>query len=219
MQQNPFGPGMMPPGFGGPNNGANDPSGVDPMMAMMQQMMGGAGGAGGFPMGDPNDPNNPMADLPPFMKQLLAAQNQTSSDAAAQNARPKSSSAYLWRVVHAVFAVALAAYIALTGTFNGTKLSRAESVEGLNQGPNLFYLFATVELVLQTSRYFLEKGQLGGTGWLATIANSGLVPEPYGGWVRVIGRYSVIWQTVVGDAMVVVFLLGLVAWWRGVGIA
>ena len=189
------------------------------MMRMMQQMMSGAGGAGGFPpMGDPNDPNNAMNDLPPMLKNLLAAQN--ASQGAEQPMSAKSSSALFWRVIHALFAVALAAYIALTGTFNGTKLSRHESVSSNDySGPKLFYLFATAELLLQTSRYFVEKGQLQGSGWLATIANSGLVPEPYGGWIRVVGRYSVIWQTVVGDAMVVVFLLGAVAWARGAAAA
>ena len=213
---NPFGP--MPPGFGPPQgDAANDTA--DPMMRMMQQMMSGAGGAGGFPpMGDPNDPNNAMNDLPPMLKNLLAAQN--ASQGAQQPMSAKSSSALFWRVIHALFAVALAAYIALTGTFNGTKLSRHESVSSNDySGPKLFYLFATAELLLQTSRYFVEKGQLQGSGWLATIANSGLVPEPYGGWIRVVGRYSVIWQTVVGDAMVVVFLLGAVAWARGAAVA
>lgn len=194
------------------------------MMRMMQQMLSGAGGAGsgGMPdMGDPNDPNNPMNDLPPFMKNLMSAQRQTQTDAQAQQSAPKTNSAYLWRIVHAIFAIALAAYIALTGTFNGSKLSRAESLgdDGGFSAPKLFYLFATFELMLQTSRYFLEKGQLQGTGMLATIANSGLVPEPWGGYIRVVGRYSVIFQTVMGDAMTVVFVLGALAWWRGMAAA
>lgn len=216
QMQDPFGIG---PGFGGPGNDAADDSG-DPMMRMMQQMLAGGGGAGGgFPqMGDPNDPNNPMNDLPPFMKNLMSAQQETQ----AQDAKPRSNSANLWRIIHAVFAVLLAGYIALAGTFNGSKLSRAESVDpefNASTGPKLFYLFATVELVLQTSRYFLEKGQLQGSGMLATIANSGLVPEPWGGYIRVVGRYSVIAQTVLGDAMTVIFVLGAAAWWRGLATA
>lgn len=204
----------MPQSFEGFGTPQNNNSQQDPMMRMMQQMLSGAGGDGGFPAMDPNE----MNDLPPFMKNLMQAQQQTSAEANT----PVSSSAYLWRVVHAVFAVGLAAYIALTGTFNGTKLSRSESVAGFSSGnntPNLFYVFATVELVLQTSRYFLEKGRLQGSGWLATIANSGLVPEPWGGYVRVLGRYATIWQTVVGDAMVVVFVLGCMAWWSGMAVA
>lgn len=212
----------MPPGF---NTSDSSASQQDPMMALMQQMLSGSGG-GGFPgMGsDPSNPNAPPPDLPPFMKSLFEAQSQTSATAS----KPLSSSAYLWRIIHAVFAVALALYITLSADlpFTGSKLSRGESAalwtsNSMSSSPNpkLFYVFATVELLLQTSRYFVEKGRLGGTGWLATIANSGLVPEPWGGYVRVAGRYAVIWQTVVADAMVVVFVLGCMAWWKGVAVA
>lgn len=176
------------------------------MMRMMQQILGGAGG-------DPNNPNaGEMPQLPPVLQAML--NGQASSQKEAQT--PKSNSQYIWRVVHAFFALALALYIALTSTFNGTKLSRAQSMDaGQGGGMNLFYLFATTQLVLQTSRFMVEKGQLGGSGWLATIANSGMVPEPWAGYIRIVGRYSIIWQTIVGDAMTVVFVLGLLAWSRG----
>ena len=59
----------------------------------------------------------------------------------------------------------------------------------------------------------MERGQLPASGFLGGIAQ--ILPEPYAGYVRVVGRYSVIWQTVVADAMVVVFVLGAAAWWRG----
>ncbi|GAB7349210.1 hypothetical protein MBLNU459_g8136t1 [Dothideomycetes sp. NU459] len=198
--------------FGRPPAGA-DAGGQDPMLAMMQQMLSG----GGLPdAGNPNDPNNPMNELPPMLKAMLNGQRQTQQ----QQQGATTGAANLWRIVHAVFALGLALYIALTSTFNGSKLARAQSVDGDGtQGPRLFYLFATVELVLQSSRYFLEKGQLQGAGWLATIANSGVVPEPWAGYVRVFGRYSVIWQTVVGDAVTIVFVLGALAWWRGMAIA
>lgn len=202
-QGNPF--------AGMPGLGSTDGASEDPMMRMMQQMLGAAGGAP--PTGDPNDPNDPMAQLPPFLKAMMSGQQQTQQQQEAQG--PKTNSAYIWRIVHAVMAFSLALYIALTGTFNGSKLSRAQSVEGMDFGPRLFYMFATAELVLQSSRYFVEKGQLQGGGMLATIANSGLVPEPWGGYIRTLGRYSVIWQTLVGDAMIIVFVLGLLAWWKG----
>ncbi|PNS17011.1 hypothetical protein CAC42_4975 [Sphaceloma murrayae] len=198
-----------------PVDGANDPA-SDPMMQMMQQMLGG--GFPGMPgMGnDSGSPNGGAPDLPPFLQAMMNGQTQATQEAQ----QPKSDSAYMWRIIHAVFALSLATYIALTSTFNGSKLSRLEKLdpqEGF--GPNLFYLFATVETVLQSSRYFLEKGQLQGAGWLATIANSGMVPEPWNGYIRVAGRYVTIWQTIVRDAVTVVFILGAVAWWRGMAAA
>lgn len=180
------------------------------MMRMMQQMLGGAGGGG-----DPNDPNA-MPDLPPMLKAMMGGQAQAQQQAD----QPKSTSAYLWRIVHAAFALTLAIYVALSTTFNGSSLTRVQSLQaGEGVGPKVFYMFATFELVLQSSRYFLEKGQLQGAGWLATIANSGMVSEPWAGYIRVLGRYFVIWETIVGDAMTVVFVLGCLAWWNGMGVA
>ncbi|KAF2154234.1 hypothetical protein K461DRAFT_267281 [Myriangium duriaei CBS 260.36] len=189
-----------------------DPN-ADPMMQMMQQMLAG------MPGGDPSNPNAPnggMPGLPPFMQSMMSGQQKAAQEAA----QPVSDTAYVWRIVHAVFALSLAVYVAMTTTFNGTKLARNRPVDPEEAaGPNIFYIFATVETVLQSSRYFLEKGQLQGAGWLATIANSGMVPEPWVSYIRVAGRYMTIWTTVVGDAMTVVFVLGVIAWWKGMATA
>jgi hypothetical protein len=137
--------------------------------------------------------------------------------------QPFTGSAYLWRIVHAISALIIAVYITLTTTFSGSKLARTENSfvqdASYGLGAKPFYIFATAELVLQTSRYFVEKGQLQGGGILATIANSGFVPEPYAQLIRTVGRYSTIYTTIVSDAMVVVFVLGAVAWWKGLAAA
>ncbi|EKG11151.1 hypothetical protein MPH_11769 [Macrophomina phaseolina MS6] len=132
-----------------------------------------------------------------------------------QQQQTASSSAYVWRIVHAIFSFGLAAYIAATSTFNGSKLSRSQSVleEGGGVGKQLFYIFATAEVVLQTSRFFLEKGRLQQGGIMGTLGT--VLPEPFAGYVRLAGRYSVIYTTVVADAMAVVFVLGVMAWWKG----
>jgi hypothetical protein len=184
----------------------------DPMAKMMQQLMGG--------MQDPNDPNAMGGDLPQ-MAQMLST--MMGGGGMGQQQQPKNGSAYLWRIVHAISALAIAVYIAFTTTFSGSKLARTgdmfvqDSNFGLGAKP--FYIFGTAELVLQTSRYFVEKGQLQGGGILATIANSGFVPEPYAQLIRTVGRYSTIYTTIVSDAMVVVFVLGTVAWWKGLAAA
>ncbi|KAH0289641.1 hypothetical protein M436DRAFT_55136 [Aureobasidium namibiae CBS 147.97] len=180
----------------------------DPMLKMMQSLLSGdPSAAGGIP-------DSAMDDLPPMLKAMMQGQRATQQQASAP-----TGTTYLWRIVHAVFALALAIYIAASGTFNGSKLSRSASLEGSDFGPRLFYMFATAEVVLQSSRYFMEKGRLQGSGWLATIANSGLVPQPYSNYISMLGRYAVIWQTVVADAMVIVFALGCLAWWNGMATA
>ncbi|KAK5711115.1 hypothetical protein LTR15_012600 [Elasticomyces elasticus] len=188
----------------------------DPMAAMMQQM---AAMMGGNPQ-DPNDPNQPP-QIPAALQALMGGMGG-GNNAEAQKA-PEIGSAYLWRIVHAVFAASLAIYITLTSTFNGSKLARSQSVytneAGYGFGQRLFIMFTSAELVLQSSRYFMERGQLQGSGMLAKIANSGFVPEPYAQYVRTVGRYVGIAQTIFSDAMVVIFVFGVLAWWKGMAVA
>jgi hypothetical protein len=187
------------------------------MMAMMQQMLGSAGGMPGGGPGMPGSSGD-SGDLPPGLAEMFSAMQGGSSP----TPPPEQSSAWIWRIVHSVFALGLAVYIVLQTPFTGSKLSRTSEPTdpdwALDSSPaeafkHFFYLFATFEVVLQSSRYFIEKGQLQGSGVLSSIAP--MLPEPYGGYVRVLGRYSVIYSTVVSDAMVVVFVLGATAWWKG----
>lgn len=183
----------------------------DPMVKMMQQVVGLMGG-------NPQDPNAKPPDLPPALKMMLGGGGD-----AKEEAPPATGSAYMWRIVHAVFAFVMAMYIALTSTFNGSKLARSQSVyteqSGYGLGPRLFLIFCTAELLLQSSRYFVEKGKLQGNSILAKIANSGVVPEPYAGYVRVVGRYMSIVQTIIADALLVVFVFGMLAWWQALAVA
>lgn len=180
----------------------------DPMVRMMQQMMGAMGG-------NPSDPNAPPPDLPPMMKAMLGGGGGADKQ---DLAPPATGSAYMWRTVHAVFALILAAYIARVSTFNGSKLARSQSVytedSGYGLGSRMFTIFCTAELLLQSMRYFAEKGQLQGNGMIAKVANSGMIPEPYAGYIRIAGRYIGIVQTIIADAMVIVFVFGAMAWWQ-----
>ena len=201
-----FGPGQAP-----------DPS-QDPMMAMLQQMMGGAAGSMPGMSGSTGPPG-----VPPDMANMFAAMQ---GGGAAPDPSPDQSSAWLWRLVHSVFSLALAVYIVLQTPFTGSRSSRGLLLpdddwtvqsDPAQSFAHFFWLFATFEIALQSSRYFIEKGQLQGGGMLSTVA--GILPAPYAGYIRTIGRYSVIYSTVVSDAMVVVFVLGATSWWRGAAVA
>ncbi|TAQ89122.1 hypothetical protein B7494_g2514 [Chlorociboria aeruginascens] len=137
----------------------------DPMMKMLQQIMGGVPGegAGGIPSfpGMPGQPLSPVAADP---------------------------YAYLWRIIHAIFALSLGLYIAFTTPFTGTKIERETSalgfsskgIDGLSmRSVHFFWIFATVEVLLQTSRFFMEKGQIQQGGILGTVM--GFLPEPWKG--------------------------------------
>lgn len=174
----------------------------DPIMQMMQQMLG-TGGMPGLPgMPGGND------SLPPGIASMLGQ----------GNAQPDAvdNYSYLWRLVHALFALILAVYAASSTAFNGSKISRTLSVAGDKARlarTEFFWIFATCELVLQSSRFLLERGRTPKGGLLMGLAR--FLPQPYSGYLAVLSRYSVIYTTVTTDAFVVVFALGVVAWWRG----
>ncbi|KAF2089890.1 hypothetical protein K490DRAFT_62767 [Saccharata proteae CBS 121410] len=190
---------------------AND---EDPMMRMLQQMMTGGGGGGGEA-----GPNGGADDPMMRMMQMMGSGGMGGGPQQQQQQGQPTSSAYVWRVIHAVFSVSLALYIALASTFNGSKLARSQSLVegGGGVGQQLFWLFATAEVVLQSTRYFVEGGKVQGGGWLSMLGQ--VLPMPYAGYVRVVGRYSVIYTTVVADAMAVVFVLGAMAWWKGLAVS
>ncbi|KAH6618899.1 hypothetical protein C7974DRAFT_39147 [Boeremia exigua] len=200
---------------------AQGDSSQDPMMAMLQQMMGA--GAGGIPgaQGQPGGPN----DLPPGLANIFSAMG---GGAGAPEPLPEQSSAWIWRLVHALFSLGLAVYLVLQTPFSGSKLSRNTALAAVDDDwtvestnaqhfAHFFYLFATFEVIMQSSRYFIERGQLQGKGILNTIA--GFLPPPYSGYIRTVSRYGIIYTTVASDAMVIVFVLGAAVWWNGAGVA
>ncbi|KAI9718247.1 MAG: hypothetical protein M1812_004237 [Candelaria pacifica] len=193
-QQQPSNP------FLGPQQQQEPNPNEDPIMKMMQ-MLGGGGASGEGQEG-----------LPPALAAMMGG--NTGTEQAPQKQEDRYG--YLWRIVHALFALVLGVYIASVTSFSGSYVSRSKasvSSVGEEVGVRFFWVFATAELVLQSSRFFVEKGRPPQGGILAGLGT--MLPEPYAGYVRVWGRYSVIYTTVVADAMVVVFVLGMVAWWRG----
>ena len=203
---NPPPPGTNPfaglPGMGGMpgTEGMGGLGADDPMMNMLQQIMGG--------MGDGGIPSFP--GMPGMQGQASAAPDPYAA---------------VWRVVHAVFALSLGLYVAFATAFTGTKIEREKSglwsrtEQGIADGGlsvanvHFFWMFATGQLILQTSRFFVEKGRIEQSGILGTVA--GFLPQPWKGYLGLVSRYSRIWSTVSGDAMVCIFVLGACAWWRG----
>lgn len=180
-------------GMGGP------PGADDPIMKMMQQMMGGAPGEGAN--GFPAFPGMPNLGMP-----------------GEGNAVVTEPYAYLWRIVHALFALSLGIYVAFTTTFSGTKLDRdlsalSSGLGGSTSNFRFFWIFATVEVVLQSSRFFLEQGKAPPQGMLGMVM--GFLPEPYKGMLAGVLKYGRIWTTVSADAMTCLFVLGITCWFRG----
>jgi hypothetical protein len=124
----------------------------------------------------------------------------------------------IWKAIHAIFALSLAIYMVVTTSFVGTRAARHQErppsyVAPVTSGTNFFWLFATVELLLQSTRFFLEKGRAPRESWLGKIAQ--YLPPPFAGYLVVLARYSVIYTMIVQDGMLIVFVLGCTAWWNG----
>ncbi len=177
------------------------------MMKLLQQMMGGMPPPGG---GEGEGPPSEGMDggLPPGLAAMLGGGATTPETEA-------DTYGYLWRIVHAVFAFILGSYITTTSHAFTGDISRG-GVSGLGHegGVNAFWVFATTELVLQGSRFFLEeKGAGGPAGWMGMMV--GVLPQPWKGYVMLASRYAGMVGRVAEDGLVVVFVVGAVAWWRG----
>lgn len=187
------------PGQQGPGNGARGGGNDDPMMAMLQQMMGGMPGGPGGGGGD--------GGLPPGLAEMLGG------GGTGQPMQPETNNGYLWKIIHGIFSLSLGLYILNTYHFSGSRLSRVPYTSSENPQTGIFWIFTTVELVLQSTRFFLDRGKAGQPGILGTVAN--FLPMPWKDYVSLVARYSGIYTTIVEDAMVVVFMMGCVAWWQG----
>jgi hypothetical protein len=178
--------------------------GGDPLMGMFREIIG-------FP-GGPLDSTGPQGDG--ISDGALPRDDSQHSGSAMH--------AYVWKALHACFAIALAIYIVVTTSFVGTRAARRQEPPAVHVAPgisgvNFFWLFATIELLLQSTRFFLEKGRAPQESWLGKIAR--LLPPPFAGYLAVSARYSVIYTMIVQDGMLIVFVLGCVAWWNGGAIA
>ena len=193
-----------------PNNPSNMPpppnmEEMDPLMKMMSQMMSGAGMGGAA--GDGSSP------FPGFPSMPGAAPQQ-------QPQLPPDPYTSLWRLLHALVAIGLGAYVALLTTFAGTRHARER--EAIAYDPladanehhrrNFFWVFATAETLLLTTRFFLDRQRAPPPGLMYTVI--GYLPQPYKGNVEVVLRYGRIASTVRADILCCIFVLGVCAWWK-----
>ncbi|KAI1471918.1 uncharacterized protein F4812DRAFT_416017 [Daldinia caldariorum] len=224
--RNPLTNGPLPPVPGA--EGMED----DPMMKMLSQLMsGGMPGGAGAGAGDNPFAGTPMEGLLGGLGGMNTNGNGTAGPSPMQQAQQVAAdkSANLWRILHAIFALGLGLYVALSTTFSGTLTEREHSAIASRRGKTsesteqdsverarayFFVVFASVEALLLTTRYFLDKGKGHGAakGWMWTA--SGFLPGRARTYVQHALRYGQMLSTVRGDALVCVFVLGVCAWLR-----
>ncbi|KAE8360606.1 hypothetical protein BDV27DRAFT_134268 [Aspergillus caelatus] len=176
---------------GGPSSSEQGPQEEDPTMQMLNTLMAGMNGQdqapGGAPGGAAGGPS--PADLisalglPPFVADLLGAATHKPTDEEKKEVRT-------WKVLHVLFAVAIGIYLLmLIGTSVSTYGSQPPPPA---TAQNPFLYFTTGEVVLTGAR-LMSKGRTG------TAAGIML-------WLQ-------LFQDIVRDGSLVVFLLGMGAWW------
>ena len=65
---------------------------------------------------------------------------------------------------------------------------------------------------MQSGRFMLEKGRPPPGSLLTTVA--GFLPPPFNFYLSTLARYSVFLWTILADAGVVIFALGIASWWN-----
>ncbi|KAG0128926.1 hypothetical protein HOY82DRAFT_621598 [Tuber indicum] len=173
----------------------------DPMLQMMQQLMGGVGGLGGMGgLGGLSGPGMGMGMPPPEIQQMQ---------------QREQSWGMRWKALHVLSSLCLAVWV-LRGTgwsFTGSALERAESANMTREdAPVIMTPIAFRELVLFCLLASVVLGRPPPGSWLTTIG--GFLPHPFGTFLTTIARYSVIWTTLIADAGVLIFCLGMVSWWN-----
>jgi hypothetical protein len=157
-----------------------------------------------------------------------------------QPAATESKLVHLWKVAHALFALALGICIAFSTTFSGSKFERERAVlvasqrasgdwaSGLDDELDLeaewikktFWIWAAAEAMLLSARFLLFDNAAGaggvglGGGMVDGLLGAFLSPG-LRGTIRVVMRYLRWILTIRADMAVVIFVLGISSWYRG----
>ena len=159
----------------------------------------------------------PSMDVQPGDVNVPSGLESLFSGDAGSNSQKASDSppkrATVWQVLHPTLALALGLYVSIAHAYDRAYVATAAGRSaGVPRPLQPFWVFATLELLLQSAQYFLE-GISEQAGMLTAVA--GFIPGPWKGRVRLLARYNGIWTTLASDALVVVWVLGVGAWWHG----
>ncbi|KAI9283441.1 hypothetical protein BC943DRAFT_99953 [Umbelopsis sp. AD052] len=178
-------------------------------MAAIQRMMGGSSPFGdipGAPGMNASSQQDPMSAFP-FNPAMMAGMQpvQTTPDTTAK----------YWTLAHFVTMAMLGIY-AIVAEFKANGRSHFANLILSNEPDSpfssssafpLFWYFVTLELILQSSRLFYQKGQPPPSSMLGTIA--GYLPPPFSTGILLFLRYSLIWKCLVNDCCLLVFIIGM----------
>lgn len=200
-----------PPGFDLEEDDVSPEFANDPLFKLLKQLNTGMEG-GGQPSEMNFDPSALFANMP-GMGNLGGATDggiPSQSPAVAPTVSRASLIADLsWTLIHVLSSLLLALYV---GLHRGNKIAfnDDESVEASVEAASparLLWYFATLELVLQSSRFFLEHKLPPPPSKIAGYAS--LLPQPFAGYIITGLRYLRIIKTIAQDFCILLFIAGI----------
>ena len=189
----------------------------DPLFKLLKELnssMGASGdAAGGSGMPMDFDPSKLFASMPGMSG--LEGMNSAGAGSASQPVPAVGSSRtnkivdLSWTLVHFLSNFLLAIYLGLHRG-NNINFTAEDSVEASAEETSparLLWYFATLELILQSSRFFLETRVPPAPSKIVSYAS--LLPQPFAGYIITGVRYLRIIQTIAKDFCLLLFIAGV----------
>ncbi|KAK6535444.1 hypothetical protein TWF694_001904 [Orbilia ellipsospora] len=196
--------------FGTPTGGATPGDMAnDPIFMMMQQMLGAAAANGGPGVGKEGADGGGIP--PELLNSMLGGGFGAGGPEIPQEVAQGSPFAKWWAVIHVLCSILLGVYavLSLPDKFTGTKEDRLKFAD--TPKIPLFWYFATMELMLQSTRYLLvERGGPPPGLIMGTIVR--FLPRPLGRAILTLSHYIKMFSTAYQDALIVVFTIGMTGW-------
>lgn len=206
-----------PPGFDMEEDDVSPEFANDPLFKLLKELnssMGAEGdpSAGGMPMDF--DPSKLFASMP-GMGNFEGMSNPGAPPPPTMAPAPSRANVVadlIWTLVHLISMITLAMY---AGLHKGGKVifNDEDSIEAsvTEASPaRLLWYFATAELILQTSRFFMEAHLPPAPSKIANYAS--LLPQPFAGYIITGLRYLRILRTMAQDFCLLLFIAGVASY-------
>lgn len=186
----------MANGEGIPSDRANDP--LFKMLSQMQEQMGGVPNTGENEPGmNQNDPFTSMFNAMMSGQNPMAQEQDQQAAAQQQQSKPApSKTEAMWMIVHLVSSILLALHVVNSPHLYST----------------LIWKFCTLQLILHSSRFLLERGSPPAESTIAMIA--GYLPQPFQNYLIIAARYLQFASLIFKDLTMVLFIIAIHSYLR-----
>lgn len=204
----------------GGNSPGGGPADFNAFASQLASVMGGATGAAGGGGDSSSSPNKTPGATPSGASSPRTQQSYTNQTTTTHSSRRAD---IFWSLIHFLIFLSLAiisgftfSQLRKTTTISvnekidegsSTILESADQVPETYSPSKLLWYFSTLELVLQTTRFFLENGAPPADSKITKLAV--YLPHPFSGYLYTGARYIRMVRTIVQDFCLLLFVSGL----------